>query len=375
MDAYKHREHFSHLAKEKIDYEFLKGFIYGNDHASIDFLFTGVKLVVSRFTDNPDILYMIVTALYGYIISLNVVTLKRLHRGISSTWSHLFLLLFFFVVGLYEVNSFRFWMAGHLLFYGILKVFSAKDNSGWLIIIITPFVHFSFFMMIPLILLTWCWGGKKSLLIFTFLLFMVSHFVSSPNSTFISSFLPDTNIDSFEDRKLSYLGINSNNSSEEVSNIISDNAPNSLNWYVRGRVILLKWTVLLYVTIAIAKWKNGGKFNGVIIILAFGMLLSGVSLFFIDAVPQIGRFYRVGLLFIIGSMYIFYSKPMVAFDRLLIGVKPVIYTATSLFTIVELRIAFDSITIDTLVSNPLIAVLYKSNVNVIETVKYFMVPI
>jgi hypothetical protein len=104
-------------------------------------------------------------------------------------------------------------------------------------------------------------------------------------------------------------------------------------------------------------------------LFSFMLLFLALNLAFFSTIPQFGRFYRNSLLFLYAFLFLFFSENNLHQQKWVKNFMP-IYTAAALFwLIVEIRIAFDSLSIDTVLLNPIVAAIARFNIPVIDLIK------
>lgn len=103
--------------------------------------------LVSKISKNPQVLYAFFALIYSlfFILSYQFILLlingKRLDYRIM-----IFLILYLVYIRFSAINGVRFWIACFIFIYGIMKVII--DNNYWylILILLTPFIHFSYFL-------------------------------------------------------------------------------------------------------------------------------------------------------------------------------------------------------------------------------------
>jgi len=360
MDSYRHRQDFIRLANYDIySLDDVSSTLYGDHYKGTDVLLQFLKFALSRLTSNPDILYLILGLLFGYVMALNIKHVFSYVGKHNKFMTIVFFGLLLTIIGVYEINSFRFWMGAHVFILGFITIISLKKVFlGFALILLTPFIHFSLLFIIFLFGMYFLIGNRYHLY---FILFVCSFFISGISGSFIKSSIPDTGIEVFENKKQAYI-------KEDISEIsIGIAAASSLNWYVKGRTYALKYLTLLLCTLFYFSMLNGQiRINKIELqLFSFALFITGICIILMTTVPQFGRFYRIGLWF-------FYSFALIIFSngfRLSKILDPLIYGAAALYIVVEIRIAFDTFTVDTVLSNPVIAIFGKSGITLIDFVK------
>lgn len=358
MDSFRHREDFVRLSN-KVDYNFMEfiGSLYSTETDSADILLPFLKFIVGKFTSNPDIFYAVLGGLFGYVMALNIKILVRSLR-FTKINKYLFfvLVLFTFTIGIWEINSFRFWFGAHLFFLGFSPYLIYNDKSKLWLILLTPFIHFGWFLCLPLLLAYFLL--KKRYMIIYFL-FVGSYFASEiANNDVLKALIPGTNIEVFEERKDAYIR-------EQDEDKVT--AKENNNWYVAFRNKPIKWLNLLFVSCIIIFHKKEIQESKYFKTLIFSMLFIAISHALMITIPQFGRFYRAGLLFLYLTLIGMYD--IYRYSDWFKKIRILYILCAGFFLVVETRILFDTFTIDSIFSNPLIALWIKTEIPLIDLIK------
>ncbi|GAB2680598.1 hypothetical protein GCM10027036_38790 [Flavihumibacter cheonanensis] len=355
MDSYRHRLDFIDWStRRNLSFDQFVDFLYGDNFTSADILLPFLKYFISRFTNNPDFLYLILGLLFGYFFARNVSMVYSFSKNKKLGVSLFILIGFIYLIAPWEINSFRFWMAAHIFFSAAFPYFILGEKRKIWLIAVTPFIHFSFFYAIVVFVFYKILGNRVTLY---FVLFITSLFISNINPDSIKNTLPKTGINVLENRKDVYI------KEMEDSEIESQS---KLNWYVKGRQIPFK--IITVVMIILYFWKERTRIRNseMISLFSFSLLFLGLSLIFFSTIPQFGRFYRLSLLFVYSFFFVDYFKYRPKFYYYL---KYPFAFSVLFYAIVDSRIALDTFSIDTFLSNPIVAVISKTNIPTIDLIK------
>jgi len=179
-------------------------------------------------------------------------------------------------------------------------------------------------------------------------------FVSEIDAEKLRGALPNTGITSIDDRKQMYIRV-----------IDTANGP-AASWHYKYRQIPFKWMSFVFIIMLYLKEKKYIQNTYLNDVFSFALLFLGTNLIFYSTIPQFGRFYRISLLFMYTLFFAYFSiKRPYWVKKLLV---PFVFAA--LFMIfVETRMAMDSASLDTILSNPILSVLYKSGITAINLIK------
>src|SRR5690606_15088281 len=92
---------------------------------------------------------------YGIFSYLNLRIFLKKQIIKSDVFTFVLALIFFTYCSLANINGFRFWTGGMVLFYATYK-FIIEKKTPWAIgVLITPLFHYGFMLMVPILLLYW----------------------------------------------------------------------------------------------------------------------------------------------------------------------------------------------------------------------------
>lgn len=160
-----------------------------------DYYFDTVAFLVSRFTSNYHVMFMIFAIIFAFFMynSLKILTEDEYFR------CNLVCLLLIVIFGwnqIFNINGVRFWTAAWVATYAALQIFYKGKNGYFLLALITPFIHGSYWFFLIILGIAFFFRRFKSLWT---ILFCVSTFVSSfavdildMTAEYIPSFLQKT---------------------------------------------------------------------------------------------------------------------------------------------------------------------------------------
>jgi hypothetical protein len=315
-----------------------------------------VTYVVSLFTSNGDLLFAVFGLVFGFFYSRNCWFLLQSVQNQSMSWPlWLLFITFLCVIGFWTLGGVRMWTAAHVFFYGTFLYLMQRKKVGILIACLSLLIHFSF--MLPLAFFIFYVFFKPSHKIL-FYLFISSFFISALDLTFVNTVIESYAPDFIVPRVQNYV-------SEEYADVITEKNVEG-NWYILLYSKTLNWAIAIMFSFIYFKnnselaasksWYNLFGFSMVVLII--GNLLSGV--------PTGGRYLMIAQLFAMAT--IFLAMCINTDSRVQ---RPVKFVAPILifFIIVSIRVAFDSMTVDTVFSNPLFASFVKIGTPLIDWIK------
>ncbi len=158
----------------------------------IEFVENVISVTVSQYTNDYHFLFMAYGLFFGYFFSRNIDYLYR-HVKITQRKGSMWLIIgLTFVIPLWNINGFDFWTASQLFLFGVLPLIYEKSYKRFLFIVLAPFTHFSFYLIIGLSMIFLIVRSFKSGIIYvyigSFFLFGVS---ASQFSDIASQYLPE----------------------------------------------------------------------------------------------------------------------------------------------------------------------------------------
>lgn len=178
-------------------------FVTETFETSADFIQPLINFLVSKITGNYRVLLAVYGLVYGFFYSRNVFTFLGLFRGELNRVTVFLVVSASFIIGVMEVNGFRYYSATHIFIYGVAEYFIYKrKRSGWLFVMITPLMHFSFFVNVAffavgVILM-------KNQLRLAMILFVLSNFASNLG---VEKLLPQEAMpEKYQSKYKSYVG-------------------------------------------------------------------------------------------------------------------------------------------------------------------------
>lgn len=139
-------DHFRSATTMDVSYaEYIKSVTFGG----LDFYWTFMTWLVSRFTDNPHIFLGALTAVYGFFVAAN--TCYIIEKVGTSRNTAILLLLFVFTPGFLFLYH-RWWTAMQVFEFGLLPILFEKKYKRIVFCVAAAFlIHFSF--IYPLLIL------------------------------------------------------------------------------------------------------------------------------------------------------------------------------------------------------------------------------
>ncbi|AWA28637.1 hypothetical protein HYN48_00255 [Flavobacterium magnum] len=356
MDSFRHRENFLEwVGESNLTFDQFTTRLYGDDVKYVDVFMPLLKFVVSRFTDSPSVFYGILGLLFGFYFSRNIWTLieysgEKLNRNLKLT-----VFTFAFIIGPWEINSFRFWIAAHIFVYYSYRFLVLKQNRHIIGLLVTPFIHFGFFFSVIVFGAYKLIGNRPRIYL---MLLAASLVLNNFPVVNVQSLIPQTSLE----------GINKKTSSYTSEGYIEDRAEaaTSLNWYVTFKVKPLTYTTFLFAFLLFLRRRKELLKSDLLPLFCFTIFLMAISFAVMGEVPTFFRYFRLSLLLFYGFLFLFLAKYDDDWYKRFYGLHLVV---ALFYMIVEVRIWFDTATIDTFISNPIIALISQTYICMINFIK------
>lgn len=254
----------------------------------------------SFFSKSPHAVYVLAGFIYGLITYLNLRICINERGKQTDRYTLILALIFITFFSLSNINSFRYNTGAMLAFYSIYKLV-IENKKFWIIgILITPLIHYSLVILIPVILIlkliipfTYDSVKVKPILFYIFIITFILSQVLDTNSInvgFISRLdvLPTAVSD-----RVDYIN------SDDVTEIIESRANNSLFVAVG---LYFKYMISMYVLIAIIYIRrliksSSGNLKEVNLLFSFVMLYYSFA-HIASTLPSGGRYMQIGHVFL-----------------------------------------------------------------------------
>lgn len=332
--------------------------VFGNylssGSAQLDIAYPILIFLVSKITIDYRFLFAILTLIYSVIITKSITFLLSYVKTKVGWIDGLILVSFAITVQLWYVGG-RWNLAALVFAYNLLRYFYSKQNKYLLLSFLSVFIHWSFVIVIPIVVAYLVIGNRTWIY---YALFVTSFFISflsfqEIQGTF-DSYAPTVILES----RSGYL-------SEEYKESITESVEKT-NWYVNGHQQLIKWFVLIAVSFIVIKMqKEIKKRKSLFNFFNFGMLFMVITNT-LSLVPSISRFYTVGNWLLLAAFFLYFHQVNGHFNTAL---KYFSIFALSIFIVVRIRMSLDAVSIWTLIGNPFYVYFVDNDKAIIEFIK------
>ena len=356
MDSSRYVTKLQELYGAPINWSGFVANFYSDETGTVDIYQPLITYILALFTNNGNILFAVFGILFGYFYSRNIWLLLDLSKNqkMNVTLTAI-LVAFCCVVGFWSLNGVRMWTAAHMFFYGAFLLLVNGRKKGITIAILSILVHFSFVLPVGILLLFYFVKMPWRILYF---FFISSFFISSLNIESIRTRLESIAPDFLLPRVKTYT-------SEEYVETISDlNATG--NWYITYYSISISWYIMLLFTII---YFSKGKVN------AYNKSFSnlfGFSLLFLSIgnitslLPSGNRYLLVAQLFATALLYFYYViYDNKEYKKWALFFSPLLF----FFIIISIRMSFDTVSLMTVLTNPILATIIDLPIPLIDLIK------
>lgn len=151
-DAFVYRERFYEYIQTDYNYSqlFENLFRYGSEIEIVERL---ISVTIGKFTDNYHFLFLGYGLFFGFFFSRNIWYAVQHYRNVNSKGSLIAILGLFFSIPIWNINGFDFWASSQVFLYGALPLLIEKKYSRVVFILICPLIHFSFYLLILLLVI------------------------------------------------------------------------------------------------------------------------------------------------------------------------------------------------------------------------------
>ena len=355
MDSNRYVERLKFLYNAPVNWDSFASSFYSDEGTTLDIYQPLVTYVMSLFTNSGNLLFAVFGIVFGYFFSRNIWLLLDYTKGKKMN-AALWILLASFacVIGFWELNGVRMWTAAHIFFYGAFQFLVNRKKNGLLIACSCVLVHFSFVLPIAILVFYNFVKLPWKLLYFAFI---ASFFVSELNIHFIGDLLGNYAPEFLLPKVKTYT-------SDEYVDTLAE-AP-LVNWYVVYYLKCVGWAIFVMISSiyfsSIASIKSDKSFSNL-----FGFTLLFLTIGnFMSLLPSGTRYLTIARLFAMALLFLYYlwyeSK---LYRKHLLFVTPFLV----FFLIISIRVACETTTFATVLTNPIIALFIDAPVPLINLLK------
>ena len=331
------------------------------DNTNIDILQLTISIAVSLVTDSPRVLTAVFGLVFGFFYSRNIwFVIERMNGKLKQT-AIVLLIAYALINPIWNINGFRFFTAAQVFIYGLLPFLFDGKKKGILISALSILVHFSFLLPVGVLLL-YVILGNRTLIYFIF--FLASLLSTGINIVAFNNLVESSVPKVLADRTATYR--NEDTVEELQSGTAYSDSPQR-NWYMNLYNAGLQWPLTAFLAILFFKRKKMALFDkNFLSSLSFSFLFLGVANI-MTSLPSGGRFITVAM-FSALPLVILYVQNFPG-EKYLTHKVMIALPALLLFIIVSIRIGFLTISVNTIMGNPIVALFTDYNIALDEIIK------
>jgi len=356
IDANRQRETLVAIHNSEITFSRLTDLLYDEDSGYVDIAQPIIIFLVSRVTDNYQVLFAIYGLIFGYFYSRNIWYLIDRSGSFIKKSSLLVIITYVLIIGFWNLNGFRMYTAAHIFVFGTMQYLFEKRIRGVFIAASSILFHFSYIFPVTILFLFIVIRTRVSIL---FWFFIISFFISELDLKIVRDTLIDILPPIFHPKVVSYTNEGYAESRLEMIN--------QMRWYAKFYERALIWSITGFLIIFYFKAIQYIKrIPGLYALYGFTLLFLGMANIF-STIPSMSRFILVASLF--AMAFILLTLQNGPKSQVLRIYSPIAGAGFTYFSIMSLRIGFDMIGIMALIGNPVFALFYNIDFALIQLFK------
>lgn len=309
----------------------------GNYGEYIDIGYRLINEVLSLFTSDYRVLFLVFGFIFGYFYSRNIWFLLDKINGKMEWHLCILVLAFLLAIPFWSINNFRFWVAAHIFIFGVLNYIETKKIRYICISIISVLFHFSYSALVVSFMF-YCVLPQR--LVAIYILFVCSYCVRFIDYSYfvrILSFFPAF----IYERYIGYIDLGLR---EQLFERLSNNSWHAIFFIYSIKIALFILMSFLIFRAFFLRIRN----NYTCEFLYFSMALC-VSTNILSILPWCERFHFVSIMLMLAGIIIEMNvNKFKGYSIVLTILSPLII----FFCIVQIRTGFDYIGLFTIFGNP-----------------------
>ncbi len=167
-DGVRYAEALVTMHIEPVDIETLSGYFYSED-GHLDIYQPLVTFLLSLFTGNPHILFMVFATVFGFFYSRNIwMALHYSEKDKIGWWVWVILIMLMLIRPIWEINGVRMYTALQVFMYGVFSFYLMNDKKKLIWSFLSVFIHFSFIFPVALLVIFFFLPKKNLTIYFVF---------------------------------------------------------------------------------------------------------------------------------------------------------------------------------------------------------------
>lgn len=346
--------------EENANYNFseLVSSLYSAETTTPDLFIPLLTFLLSRFTTDYRILFIILALVYGYFYSRNIALILNLYNGRKSIFIGILFLAFIMALPIFQING-RFWLGAQVFFYGVshFLVYDKRKYLWWAFGSIL--IHFAHIASVAVFILCYLLPKKSQIY---FWMLVVTLFISSINIEALNHFLISITPSTFESKVNAYAN------AEYLVHRLETDTKSIHVLFVNG---IKEWLFRIILVIFYLKNKqiiiNDKQLNTTFCFVALYSVMSAIFAF----VPSASRYLSVSAMLTILFIIMTIAKKCLStyiFDNLYF--RYLIAGCLIFFILFQVRSLFEFVGVSFFISNPILAMFFEDNFPLFYYIKY-----
>lgn len=119
-----------------------------DEETSKDIYVDIISFIVSRFTSNYHILFLVYAIVFTFFMAHSLKYLLKSKNFKNGSWVCFFLFILFIYNDIFNINGVRFWTAAWVAVYALFRIYVDKKKVYFALICITPLIHASYILFV-----------------------------------------------------------------------------------------------------------------------------------------------------------------------------------------------------------------------------------
>lgn len=332
--------------------------LYSEDTTTPDLFMPLITFLISRFTTDYRVLFVVLAFVYGYFYSRNVWLALNLKEGRKSTFLMLLLLSFIMTLPICQING-RFWLGAQVFFYGVSYYFvSGKQKYLWWCAC-AALIHFAHIASIFAFVLYYFLPKKSSVY---FWILLGTLFISSINIQSLNNLLASVVPSAFERKVDVYANV------EYLQHRLETDSKSLHVLFVNG---LKDWLFRIMLLLFYWKYKQtilrNRIYNKAFCFVAVFSIVASVFAF----VPSASRYLNLAAMFTV-FFIVWVADSNTVYTSIFrnVCIRYIISCCLAFFILFQIRSIFEHVGISFFISNPLIALFFEDNFPLFYYIKF-----
>lgn len=357
MDAASYRDRLIEAHESNWSFSDFTATLYNTEifQGETDLLEPSIKWIVSKFTSDYRVLFLFFALIYGYFYSRIIWFVLDEFDSFKGIFYSILIISFCIVSPIWYISGFRWYTALVFQFYFLLQYWK-HDRVKYLIFGTgSVLIHYSFGLLIPIILLYLLVKKKLNIL---FVIFLISQFIQQIDVEVLAGLIPQSILPKiFVSESEAYL-------SGERAELLSIGKSNKV-WYARIYGDWFKWSLIFCLSYIFLNKRSQIMKSDWLLKVFSATFYFFIITTLIQNIPSMGRFmslaYYCGFLALISYLSLY--RPDKRFQN-----KLAFFAAPGflLYSSIVFKNGMETFSILTLIGNPMMALFFDYNISILS---------